>query len=505
MSKTKLSLINSISSVALTLISGLFGIIVTGKLIETYGSDFNGLNSTAAQFISVLLIVEGGFALAANVALFKPLSVHNVSAINSILSAVTAKFKKISMLFLLLGFGASVIFTVAIKSELSVTVKFGTFIMLVISTFVNLITATKYKVLIQSDQREYIINFITITTFCLSYALMYWGILKHWPMLTLRAIILAFAVINSGLIVLVCRKKYSYIDTKAAPDYESIKGTSDVFVQKITGVIYYSAPILALSVFINTAAASVYAVYNSVFALIRNFESAMMNAPRMSIGRLASEEGVTSSHVKEVFDEYEYIVFITISLMLSVAAVMIMPFIKIYSRAFFDISYSNWRMALILIFICFIESIHIPSGNLINMAGHFKIAKKIQLFSCGVLILGLIIGSAFYGIDGILLSILIVAIVLAVLEIGYVQRKIFKKINTVFVRTLLLNVASAVALVLVELRLHLQAENYLVFFAYTIAIALANAAVLALVNYLLNRALTVRVMKRFFGLIQQKH
>ena len=49
-----------------------------------------------------------------------------------------------------------------------------------------------------------------------------------------------------------------------------IRGTNDVIAQKITGIIYNSAPIIFLSISPSggTVMASVYMVYNSVFLIL---------------------------------------------------------------------------------------------------------------------------------------------------------------------------------------------------------------------------------------------
>jgi hypothetical protein len=53
------------------------------------------------QIVNVLLILEGGFTLASNVALFDPVSREDYLTSNGILSATRNKFKKIGALFLI--------------------------------------------------------------------------------------------------------------------------------------------------------------------------------------------------------------------------------------------------------------------------------------------------------------------------------------------------------------------------------------------------------------------
>ena len=72
--RNSFSLLNAISAMCLTITNGLLTIVVTRFILARFGSDFNGLNSTANQIVNVLLILEGGFTLASNVALFYPLT-----------------------------------------------------------------------------------------------------------------------------------------------------------------------------------------------------------------------------------------------------------------------------------------------------------------------------------------------------------------------------------------------------------------------------------------------
>ena len=92
-SKSKKSLLNAATALLMTLVNGLLGIVATKLVIAHYGSDFNGLNSTANQIVNVLLILEGGFTVASNVALFGPLSRQENEIVNGILTATRKKFR----------------------------------------------------------------------------------------------------------------------------------------------------------------------------------------------------------------------------------------------------------------------------------------------------------------------------------------------------------------------------------------------------------------------------
>lgn len=493
-----------ISNILYTVINGLFNLVVIRRVIQFYGSDFNGLNSTATQFITVLMIIEGGFALAANVALFKPLSDNDYNTVNGILSAVRVKFLNIGTIFLSFGMLTAVLFSSIIKSDLSFSLRFSTFGMLVISTAFNFAFSTQYRILFQSEQKEYIINFISIIFCILTNIFILVAIFFNALMLILRAIVMICAIGNSLTLIFLCKKTYPKVRFDCKPQFEKIKGTGDVFVQKLTGVIYYAAPLIMISSVVGTIQASIYAVYNTVFTLIRSVESSVLNAPRMSLGRLIAEEKSGSPKIKAVFDEYEFFGFVSISCLLSTAIVFIMPFVKIYSTNFNDASYHNWEMALMLVLICYVECIHIPSGNLINMTGKFKVGKYIQIVAGGVLLISLFVGGILQGITGILVAILFTAVALALMEIGYVQKMYFRGDVKQFFRTASINILVSILIAVCELKLQLLINDFISFFLYAGLFFIFNSIIIFITNYLFNRTVTVKAINRVTTILPKK-
>ncbi|MED3645225.1 hypothetical protein P5F75_17900 [Caldifermentibacillus hisashii] len=498
MEKSKRSLYTAISSVILTLVNGLFGFVVTKLIIIHYGSDFNGLNATVTQFINMLLIVEGGFTLATNVALFKPLSVSKYEIVNSILSATRRIFIKIGLLFFVIGILASIIYTIIINSNLPKSIIFMTLMMTVISTVFNLIFTTKYRILIQTEQKEYIINLVNIITIFLTQILIILIILFQQHMLIVRFIIMLGSIFNGLMIGYVCRKSYNFIDFSVKPNYKLIRGTKDVFVQKFTSMVYTSVPIVYISMTAGTIYASIFAVYNSVFSILKNVIYSFVNAPRIGFGRLIAERN--KNYVMKVFLQYEFIVIILISGILSTAAVLILPFIGIYTRGVEDIDYIDKYLAVILIGITFFEIIHIPSGNIINMAGKFKIGKNIQNIACISLITLMIIGNHLFSFYGILLSVLFTSIILAILEIYYIHVVYFKDGLAVFLRILIPNTIFSIILVYIEVAFLPKISGYIYFFIIGLFILLINYLLIVIINLLINRKLTVGFFKRLLKL-----
>ena len=491
----------SVTSITRTVIKGLLNLIVARWIIKVYGSDYNGLASTANQLINMLLIAEGGFTVAANVALFSPLSNGDTAKVNGILAAVDQRFRKIGAFVFFVGTAASIVYSFIIKTQLSPVITVLTFMMLVVSTSISFFYIAKYSIIFQSEQKEYQLNIISIFVTLATNALLLLAVSRNWPMLSLRLIIMCCSIGGSIAVVFLFKRQYPNINYHVKPDFQSIKGTGDVFIQKITGVLYSSMPILFIASFVGTATASVYAVYNAVFNILKNLSYAIINAPRISLGRLISEEGQHSSHLRRVFNEYEFTIIYVVVALLSVSTVTIIPFVKLYAKDFSDINYLRWDVILLLTLVCYFECIHIPSGNLISMAGKFRVGRNIQIIACTGLVVLLIIGGLYGGLTDILRAVMVTAILLAVMEIGYVRKIYFPKSWLSFFKVLLTNTLIGVALIFAELQIHLPINSFPQFFIWAIVLLLLNSSLLLLVNYMVNRDVVMSFIRRLRGLL----
>ena len=502
-SRNKNSLYNALAALGTTLVNGLLGIVVTKFVIAHFGSDFNGLNSTANQIVNILLVLEGGFTVASNVALFGPLTRQEMDTVNGVLSATRQKFRRIGLLFLLIGVAVGGVYGFAAQSQLPWEFIFTLIVMTVVPAAFNLYYATTYRVLLQTQQKEYIISLFTIFTVGAGHLANIGMILLNGPMWMVRCNTMLFALLNSLLIGWYAKRKNKFLNLKAEPQSQLIKGTGDVMAQKITGVIYQAAPMvfLTLSPTGGTVLASVYYVYNQVLLMLKTLLHSVIDAPRHSLGQLMTER--ERKDVWPVFAQYEYLAFLAVFVILTTCGSLIMPFIRLYTGDFADADYYDKTIALLMVITAVIEMIHIPSGHLLNMAGLFRICRNIQVSSCLVLVATMAIGGAIWGVYGMLSAILLCAVLLAVLEMGYVHTRFFRgKLPAMLLRLLPLLVCGA-ALCYLENRFLPPVESYASFVLWGILLAAGNALAAAAVGFTCNHKQFCALLRRAAGLLKR--
>jgi len=502
--RSKNSLLNAITAMGMTLVNGLMGIVVTRMVIAAFGSDFNGLNSTANQIVNVLLILEGGFTLASNVALFTPLTQGDYPMMNGVLAATRNKFRKIALLFLGVGAAVAGIYAMAANSGLPNEFIATVILMTVVPVAFNLFYATTYRVLLQTQQKEYVINIFTIITLGLGHTANIVMISLGGPMWAVRFITMAFALVNSLLIAGYVKKRTPYLDLKQTPRPEKIKGTNDVMIQKVTGVIYNSAPIVFLSVSPSggTVLASVYAVYNNIFIMVKSLLHGVIDAPRLSFGQMMTEK--KKEDVWPVFAQYEYAAFMAMFILLTTCSVLILPFIGLYTAGINDANYYDGKIALLMTAIAALELMHIPSGHIINMAGEFKVSRNIQVIACVTLVIGMAVGGSIWGVYGMLLSILLVAALLCVMEMGYIHTRFFKKKLLSLALLLLPLMAAGVGISFLEMQVGVKMTGYLKFVVYGLIFMTVNTAAALVVGLVFNRRELRGLTKKLTRLLRKQ-
>lgn len=505
MNRTKNSFFNAISALLMTFIYGILGLIVTRAVILMYGSDFNGLNSTANQIISVLLILEGGFTMASNVSLFGSYTRGDYDVVNWGLRTTRKKFKYIGFWFTVIGCLTALVFSILANTQVSRLVCFTVIMMALIPSCVDLYFVSAYRVLLKTQQKEYVINLVSMITIVAGYGLNGISIAFRMPNWTIR-----FGTMLTGLASCLLIRSWvirhnSFLDLKHRKEENApIPGTRDVLIQKITGAVYSSAPIIFLAILPSggTVLVSVYAVYNNVFAMIKNLLHSVVDAPRLSIGQMLTEKD--KRDVWNIFRTYELVTIWILFVSVVCTYALILPFVKLYTTGITDTDYYNAVIPIIMALIAVFELIHIPSGNLINMAGLFAVSKKFQLIACIVLIGTMLFGGMVFGVYGILVAVLIVAILLAVLEIGYVHNVFFKSTFIQFWFSLIPYCVLGLVLCAVEHKLFVNINSIREFVLAAALSLIINSIACFVVAFVFHRKDFLAFIERMFGMIKTK-
>lgn len=424
MNKRKEATINTIANLLLTFVNLIVGFITTRLVLVNFGSDYNGLNTTINQIINIMLVVESGFALSANVALYKPISERNKEKIESILSAVNYVFLIVGAIVLIIGLASSFIAPLLIKTSVNYWEVVILFVLTVIPIVLRLVITTKYTTFLESTQKNYVSNIVKIVTSILILGSIYLIVQLGQPYIYIKSAYFVWNMASIFILTFIFKKIYRQYNIGINRNLSDIKGVSDVLIKKVTNVVYSTFPTLILGVFIGTNFVSVYGAYMLVISGITSVLGAFITGPKDSLGLLMAERDKKT--IYDIFNKYTFIIFFLAIVFMATTATLIVPFIKLYTSGVTDINYIRPEFAYVMIVAALFSVIYGPYTHLLNGASIFKEARRVQVLAAILLVIVGTILTPLIGLIGVAIAMLIHDVVVSVGKMIVTYKTYFK-------------------------------------------------------------------------------
>ena len=361
---------NMVMSVVSRLISLVTGLIVQRYLLLAFGSTLNGLTTSINQVMAYLVLLEAGLGTASVQALYDPLAVGNWKKVSGILTATGIEYKKISAIFFTLLLGVSVLIPLAVSGE----VEFATAGLLTIITgssyVISYIMGGKYKALLDADRKIYVLYALDSISVIASCVLRVIALNAGQSIVLVQLLNLACTAIKNAGYVIYVRVKYNKVNYRYPPDIAAIGKRWNVLIHSIAGIVVNNTDVIILTLFGTLKVVSVYGIYNMVFGQLSSIvQTTFMQAPQSSFGRLFHSD---RNKFEDAFELYEFMLSFILFVICSIALVMILPFVSLYTNGVDDVSYVDKKLPVLFTLILLMNQIRIPSLITINVAGHFK-------------------------------------------------------------------------------------------------------------------------------------
>ena len=112
--KSKITLINMMSSLILQAVTMISGLIVPKLILSTFGSEVNGLVSSLNQFLSYITLLEGGITGIVMTNLYKPIVEKKYDKIEVILSTAKKFYRKIGIIYIVYAIILAILYPIAV-------------------------------------------------------------------------------------------------------------------------------------------------------------------------------------------------------------------------------------------------------------------------------------------------------------------------------------------------------------------------------------------------------
>lgn len=443
--RKKKTLLNITYSFLLQFVTVISSFIIPIYIIGTFGSNVNGIVVSITQFLSYITLLESGIGGVVRAALYKPLAKNDVIQINGIIKATENFFKVIGLLFISYLFILAFLFPTIITGEFDAIYLTSLVLIIGSSTFIQYYFGITYSVLLQADQRGYINSVFQIFTLIgntiITVVLIKLGFGIHIIMLGSATIF----VLRPIFLNIYVKKRYKLISNCEA-DSSAIKQRWDGLGHHIAFFLHRNTAVVVLTLFTNVREVSVYSIYYMVVVGIQKLVNTLSSGVEAAFGNMiAKGERIA---LNRNFRLYEFISFTATTILFTSAALLILPFVRIYTNGITDVDYYRPLFAYVLVAAEAIFCIRLPYHAVVLAAGHFKQTKK-GAYIEAIINIGLsIILVKYFGILGVAIATLVAMLFRTIQYAIYLSRNILQRSFLVFAKRAVISLIAALLTVL---------------------------------------------------------
>lgn len=367
--KNKVTLLNMISGVVLQFFTLVSGFILPKIILTCFGSEVNGLVSSLNQFLSYITLVEGGITGVIVANLYKPIVEQDNNKISSILVTADRFYKKIGALFIAYSVILSIIYPLHFKTEFTFSYVCSLTLILSLTLLIQYMYSLTLRTLLNADKKGYVVNFTQtfIVIFNVLFALISVFI---YPSIHVLKLISGSLFLLQPLIFNRYVKKNYKIDWKVEPDNSLIKSRWNGFAINLAAFIHNSTDVTVLTFLANLKTVSIYSVYSLVSSGIKQMINACLSGIAHTVGQAYAKKNWKELNQK--LDIYEYIVLILVFFLFTVTALLITPFVQLYTKDIVDTDYNQPLFGFLLVLAEALYLIKLPHLNLAYSANKFK-------------------------------------------------------------------------------------------------------------------------------------
>lgn len=493
--KNNVRALNLVSGIGCQIVAAISGLILPNMILNKYGSVLYGLVSTITQMIAYLSLVEMGITSASLVSLYKPMANKRYDEASFIMSAVNKFYQRIALLFSIGVIGCGILAILIIKDDIPISIICLVVFVLASNNFVSYWLLSKYKVLLQSDDKLYVINIAHLIGIILQFALSIISINLSDNIAVVKSAIVFANFIEWLLLLKYCNKYLPDIRLDVKPAYDAIKQRKDILVHQVLALILNNTDILLLTIFSPSLSyVSIYAIYGMVSSLLQNIVNCFVGMFSAKMGQLYANGFY--DEVRKLLNKYELVYDIALNTIYISMAILIMPFISIYTKKVIDTNYYLPVVGLLFSIYGITRMLRLPYTEITFAAGHFKETKVQAIIEASINLAVSIILLPVYGISGVLLGSVLGEVYRTIHSYIYCYKKL---INFDWIRSAILCAANCMLFCFIYCLMKnyraIIILSYLDFFVLAIKVTLINTALVILVNVIFDNI--YRHIKRF--------
>lgn len=490
MNRSKKLKINTVSGLCGQIVTLTCGFIVPKLILNTYGSDVNGLVSSITRFLSFISLAECGVGAVVQSALYKPLAEKDYYKVSKIIISSERFFRKVGMILIIYIGVLIALYPSIINKRYSFFYTASLIIAISISSYVQYFFCMSYRLLLTADQVGYIQTSLQIITIILN--TIFCVILSR-----AGASIQTFKLVTS-LIFLLQPLGLAFYVKKNYKINKKIKFTDEPISQKWNGlsqhvayVVLENTDTVVLTLLSSLSNVSIYNVYFLVVNGIKCMINVVISGAQSFLGNMYAKD--EKDELVNAFSIYEWSIHTVVTFLFTCTAILIVPFVKIYTYGITDANYIDPLFGNLMALAQAMYCLRIPYNSIVFAAGHYKQTQISALIEALINIIVSVVLVFKYGIIGVAIGTFIAMSYRTVYLVFYLKKNIIMRPIKHFIRYIVVDIVIISISYLLTINLEMNELSYVSWFILGIKVAIIVATITFLVNFLLYNKL-IRVL-----------
>lgn len=263
---------------------------------------------------------------------------------------------------------------------------------------------------------------------------------------------------------------------------EPIKQKWNGIAQHIATIILTGTDNIVLTIFSTLSDVSIYSVYNKVVYGITQLMNALTSGIQSIFGELWAK-----NEKEKLFQYYaliEWMLHTVVTFIFGVTAILIVPFINVYTDGIIDANYNQPIFGVMLVMANAFSCYRIPYNLMILAAGHYKQTQNGFIISAGINVIVSIVAVKLCGLIGVVFGTLIAVLYQTMYMANYTARNLVNWPMKKTIKQFAIDMLTIILMYGITWNIQLGQLSYISWILLAIQCSLISIIIVALVNLL---------------------
>lgn len=481
---------NSISPLIYQVTTIICGFILPRLILSHFGTEINGLVNSISQFLGVISFLELGVGAVVQSSLYKPLADNDNINVSKVIVSADKFFRKLGYILAIYVIVMLFYYPYLVKQSFGFMFTATLILAISIRSFAQYFFGIVNRLLLVADQKAYI-QYIAQTVAVITNTLACYVLIAFDFSVQVVYGMTSVIFFLQPLAIHLYIKKHYALNRKIHYDVEPIKQKWNGVAQHIAAVILTGSDTVVLTLFSTLVNVSIYAVYYLPMSGAKLVIMSMISGVEALIGNLWAKQDL--QELRKVFAWTEWLIHTGTTLIFTLTAILIVPFVQVYTHGVSDANYIQPLFGILLVAANSGHCLRLPYNIMILAAGHYKQTQHNYVIAAVMNIAISIIAVKQFGLIGVTLGTVVAMVYQTVWMAWYNSKNFIQWPMRKFFKQMATDIATSVLIFILSCIIIIPCYGYFDWIVLSIKATIIAVGVIILVNSLVYREYIVKL------------